>query len=275
MNYKSVAVCLDNSPGSSRQLEFALALASRQNAHLTGLHIIHGPRLPYDTYGQAAVIMAEWEETARDKQVRAQTEFHAAAHSAGVNFDWAGYRSSAREDVLARARASDLAIVGQRDPDEVQTSASYRFQESFVLRLGRPVLFLPYAGELPKAFSNIVIAWDGGREAARAMADALPFLMQARQVRVLTAERKEDRENDLPDVDIAAYLARHGVKTEIEKDAAVGIDTAEWLLSRAADLGADLLVMGAYGHARLTELVLGGVTRSLLREMTLPVLMSH
>src|SRR5438445_13739448 len=105
VSYNSITVCLDNSLDSSRQLEFSLALALRQNAHLTGLHIIYGPRLPYDTYGQSAAIIAEWEETARDKQVRSQKEFRAAAQNAGDNFDWAGYRSSAREDVDTGARA--------------------------------------------------------------------------------------------------------------------------------------------------------------------------
>ncbi|MES2069270.1 MAG: universal stress protein [Pseudomonadota bacterium] len=275
MDYKSIAVCVDNSNGSPRQLKFALALAARHNAHLTGLHLTYGPLVPYDPYGQAAAIMMEWEETIMEKQARAEKSFRAAAQDAGINFDWLAFRSSERDEVLARARATDLVIVGQRDPADLQTDVGHAFHESFVLKLGRPVLFLPYTGELPGAFDNIIIAWDGGREAARAMADALPFLKKARQVKVLTVAEKEDRETDLPDVDIAAYLARHGVRIEIEKNEGVDMDPAEWLLSRAADLGADLLVMGAYGHSRMSELVLGGVTRSMLREMTVPVLMSH
>ena len=107
------------------------------------------------------------------------------------------------------------------------------------------------------------------------MADAMPFLKLAKQVKVLSISERIDEDHDLPDVDIATYLSKHDVKVEIERNENVQIAPAEWLLQRAANCGADLLVMGAYGHNRLTELILGGVTRTVMRQMTLPVLMSH
>lgn len=277
MRCRSMTVCLDNSAGSSRRLEFAIALAAQHDAHLTGLHQTYAPLVP-DPYGYGEIVslVAEWEASAKESQERAEAAFRTAAQMAGINFDWAGYRSSEPQRVIAHARSSDLAIIGQRDPPAVDTSdAGKGFNESFVLQLGRPVLYLPYAGNIPKTFDNIIVAWDGGREAARAMADAMPFLQRARQVQVLTIFENKDRGNDLPDVDIAAYLARHEVQVQIDKTENIDVKPGDWLLSRAADDGADLLVMGAYGHSRWSELVLGGVTHTVLREMTLPVLMSH
>jgi nucleotide-binding universal stress UspA family protein len=143
------------------------------------------------------------------------------------------------------------------------------------MRLGRPVLFLPHSAPLPASFDHIMVAWDGGREAARAMADAMPLLRQAKRVTVLSISKKMDLEHDLPDVDIGAYLAKHEVNVEVERNEDIDVTPAEWLLFRTEELKADLLVMGAYGHSRVTELILGGTTRSVMQKMRLPVLMSH
>lgn len=275
MSYKSMTVCLDNSAGSSRLLDFSLALAAQNNAHLAGLHLTYDPIILSDPYAVWAPMLLEWEKSAQAKQDEARAAFTLAADKAGVNADFSGYRSTDLQEVVAHARASDLTIVAQRNAADRESDLGSQFPESFVLKLGRPVLFLPYAGVPPKKFDTVIVAWDGGREAARAMADALPFLQQAQQVKVLSISRRSDEDHDLPDVDIAAYLAKHDVRVDLEKNENVHIDPADWLLSRAADCGADLLVMGAYGHHRLTELVLGGVTQSIMRQMTLPVLMSH
>jgi nucleotide-binding universal stress UspA family protein len=275
MSYKSMTVCLDNSSGSSRRLDFALALAARHGAHLTGLHLTYAPAVFYEPYADWAPVVVEWERVAQKRQELAQESFRTAARKAGVNYDWASYQSSALQQIIEHARTTDLTILGQQSAADALSDIGTNFNEFFVLRLGRPVLFLPHAGELPPAFGNIVVAWDGGREAGRAMADAMPFLQEAKQVTVSTLIKKPDRENDLPQIDIAAYLARHDVPVAIERHQLSAAAPADWLLTRVADLGADLLVMGAYGHHRVTELVLGGMTRSLLHQMTIPVLMSH
>lgn len=275
MTYNSIVVCLDNNTGASRIMEFSIDLAARHSAHLTALHITYGPLVPFDPFGQAAQLIVEWEETVRERQKIAESQFMEAAKRAGINFDWVGYRSSDRNEIIARARASDLTIFRQRDPDDFLEELSQGFQDAFVLKLGRPVLLIPFAGGMPKAFDKIVVAWDGGREAMRALTDALPFLQQAKKVIVLTVAEKKDAEHDLPDVDVAAYLARHDVKVIVERDERPDGDPEQWLLTRVADFKADLLVMGAYGHNRLSEQILGGVTRSILRKAFLPVLMSH
>jgi len=142
---------------------------------------------------------------------------------------------------------------------------------------GGPVLMTPYTGKDVKIAENVLVAWNCTREAARAVKDALPLLTRARKVTVMTiGPRPADGESpDASAADVARFLSRHGIHAETVFDANVAIDAGEWLLSRASDLGAQLIVMGAYGHTRLRELILGGVTRTLLKEMTVPVLMSH
>ncbi len=275
MSYKSITVCLDNSAGSERRLVFALALAAHFDAHLTGLHLTYSPLIMSDPYAIWTPMMLEFEEAAKDHQEKAKRNFFSNTHKAGVNANWDSYHSSDFRPVISQARAADLVIVGQRDPDDFNNDFGAELTESFVLKLGRPVLYFPYAGDFSTNFDSILVAWNGGREAARAMADALPFLKQAKRVTVLNVSEKIDDQHELPDIDIAAYLARHQVRVEIEKNENIDISPADWLLSRAADMDANLLVMGAYGHSRFSEMVFGGVTKSILRQMTLPVLMSH
>lgn len=270
-----MTVCLDNSAGSSRRLDFSLALASQLGAHLLGLHLTYAPVIVYDPYAEMGQLLVEWEESIKKKQEYAKELFCSAAKKSDLSFNWAAYRSSDLNQVIAHARAADLTIIGQYDPKDAEANLGNSFHEILILKLGRPVLILPNASTLPEKFDNIIVAWDGGREAARAMADALPFLKKARLVRVLTISEKTERNKDLPDIDIAAYLAKHDVRVEIERTEKIDIAPADYLLARATELGADLLVMGAYGHNRLTELLLGGVTRTVMRQMTLPVLMSH
>lgn len=275
MSYKSMTVFLDNSAASSSRLDFALALAAQHDAHLTGLHLSYSPHFYYDPYAQWAPVMVEWEAGAQKKRDLAKENFRTVARKSGVNFDWVDYQSTEFKQVVAQARASDLSILSQSNPSDLETDLGEDFPERFVFKLGRPVLFLPHSGVFPKTFGRIVLAWDGGREAARAMADAMPLLKQAQLVTVLTVLEKVDKENDLPDIDIAAYLAKHDVLVDVDRNEDIEVAPADWLLYRAADLKADLIVMGAYGHSRFTELVLGGTTRAMLKKMTLPVLMSH
>ncbi|MFZ6747975.1 universal stress protein [Undibacterium sp. Ren11W] len=275
MSYKSLTVFLDNSAGSSRRLSFALALAQRFGAHLHALHLTYSPIIMSDPYAVWAPMLVEWEESAQAKHDLAKQAFLDEAKNAGVAVDWLGFRSDDFRELIAYARASDLIVLGQRNPSEVEGDFGRGFPENVVLKLGRPAIFLPYIGDTTCNFERVIVAWDGGREAARAMADALPILKEAKQVKILSISEHVDDDHDLPDVDIAAYLAMHGVSVEIERNENIAMAPAAWLLSRAADMDAQLLVMGAYGHSRLTELVFGGVTRAIMTQMTLPVLMSH
>jgi nucleotide-binding universal stress UspA family protein len=139
------------------------------------------------------------------------------------------------------------------------------------------VLIVPYAGHFDNVGRRVLIAWNATREAARAVSDAMPLLTSAELVTVPPIDPREGPHGhgELPGADIGLHLARHGVKAQIERTVSAGMPVGEVLLSRVADLGADLIVMGAYGHSRAREVLLGGATRSVLRSMSVPVLMSH
>jgi nucleotide-binding universal stress UspA family protein len=177
--------------------------------------------------------------------------------------------------VIDHSRSADLIVAGQTDPDW-DTSPLQDVAEHLALGSGRPVLVVPYVGRYPEIGRNVVIAWKPGRESARAVFDALPVLKQAEQVQILEIDEGGSRRNGASvDNSIAVALSRHGVKPVVRTSVAVDISIGDEILSRLADMGADLLVMGAYGHSRMRELIFGGVTRHIARHMTVPTLFSH
>ena len=178
--------------------------------------------------------------------------------------------------IARHARYADLVIVGQGDPDEPGLGGR-RLLESVTLSVGRPVLAIPYIGAERPVGRVVTIAWDAGREAARAVADALPLLAGAEEVHLLMVNPTIGiyGHGEEPGADMALNLARHGIKAEAHTIAAPDIDEGDAILSWLSDSGSDLLVMGLYGHARLLELVVGGVSRRILESMTVPVLLSR
>jgi nucleotide-binding universal stress UspA family protein len=190
--------------------------------------------------------------------------------------EWRASDTDALSVVALHARYADLVVIGQQKPDSTG-GVSREFERSLPAVAGRPVLVVPYAFERRPVGRQVLVAWNASREAARAVVDALPFLMRADQVHVVAFDPQVSARahGEEPGADIALYLARHGVKVAVSRYDAQDMDTGNLLLSRAFDLSADLIVMGAWGHSRLREFVLGGVTRTLLESMTVPVLMSH
>jgi len=165
-------------------------------------------------------------------------------------------------------------VVGQTDPSD-GSGVLPDFPHQLVLTVGRPVLLVPYAGRFETLGRRILLAWNAGREATRATTDAIPFLRDAEEVNVVAVNPAGRQHGEVPGADIGLYLARHGVRVKVSNVQATEIDVGNQLLSSAADLSSDLIVMGAYGHSRFAELVLGGVTRTMLESMTVPVLMTH
>ena len=274
MSYPSVLVFIDSSPASDRRVDFALKFARLHNAHLTALHMSYGPLLPFDPYGQMSGVALEWELEVEKKQKESQQSFIQKAKSADINYDWDCYRDTELKQVLARARVADICLVGQMLGDADDNEMNRNFFTQFTVNVGRPVMYIPFDREYAPEFKNIIVAWDGGRESARALTDAMPLLKAARLVSVITVTSKSGNA-DLPDVDIAAYLARHKVNVDIERVEKITAEAADFMLSRIDLKSADLLVMGAYGHTRFAEFILGGMTRSMMKKMTVPVLMSH
>ena len=273
MNYRSITVFIDQEESSKRLIEFALTVAAKQDAHLTGMYLSFVPPPVYDMYTGLGPLYVEWDQFDAERCKHFEEQLRRSAQLAGVNVDWAICKNMNRRIAVAQARSSDLSIIAQRVPGN--TDLSQGFYDSLVLKAGRPVLFLPQIGSSPAAFEKVIVAWDGGREATRAVADALPFLRKAKQVQVLSAIGSSDKGQDLPNFDIATYLTRHGVQVTIEKNSQIPADPAQLLRARISSSAADLLVMGAYGHNRFGEIAFGGTTREILEKMTIPVLMSH
>jgi nucleotide-binding universal stress UspA family protein len=281
MSYKDLLVGLDSGASARERIEIAAALAERFAAHLVGLYQLPMPEAPrHFGYYDPALLNPFFEELrarARDAADKTREVFEHIASLHGVSAEWREIPEGADADPAVHARYADLAILGQLDPDSGEPDMIRPRPEQVTLASGRPILVVPYAGNFPNLGRRVVIGWNASREAARAVNDAMPLLTAAEIVIILTIDPREGprAHGELPGADISLHLARHGVKAEIERAVSPDLPVGEALLSRAADLGADLLVMGAYGHSRARELLLGGATRSLLRSMTLPVLMSH
>jgi nucleotide-binding universal stress UspA family protein len=171
------------------------------------------------------------------------------------------------------ARRFDLAVIAQAEPEKVAPEEV--IVEGALFGSGRPVIVVPYINKSGLALDRVVVAWDASRSAARAVADAMPFLAKAKTIDVVIVASERPKSDEVAGADIGHHLARRGLKVEVKRIVATDTDVANTLLSHAADTSADFMVMGGYGHSRLREFVLGGATRGILSSMTVPVLMSH
>jgi nucleotide-binding universal stress UspA family protein len=281
MSYKDLLVVLDPEPAARGRIDLAAALAERFAAHLVGLYPLLVPQRPRELgYFDPALLDPFFEslrEQARAAADEVREQFEHVARLRGLSAEWRLVPEGPDGDPALHARYADLTILGQLDPDRGETEGLRPRPEQVILASGRPILIVPYAGRFENVGQRVVIAWNSAREAARAVHDAMPLLIAAEAVTVLTIDPREGPQGhgELPGADISLHLARHGVKAQVERTVSADLPVGEVLLSRLADLGADLLVMGAYGHSRMRELLLGGATRSLLQSMTVPVLMSH
>lgn len=275
MALRSILVHVTNSDEASARVEAALVLAAQHDAHLTGLGVRSVPYVPpYAT----ARIPAEVLRDAQEQQAAEMTAAHERFESASTRAGWSG-RSNWIEgkgvpsDVVGlHARYADLTIVGQK-PLTGADNTEESFADLLVMRSGRPVLLFPHIGANKALGRHVVVAWNASREAARAVGDAMPILEKSEFVDILAVE--PEGMGDIPGADLAQHLARHGINVNAKQSVANQVDPGDVLLNHVADTGADLIVMGAYGHSRFREMVLGGVTRHMLEHMTVPVLMSH
>ncbi len=278
MTIKDLLVHIDEGPHAEARLDAAIGLALAHDAHLIGVHAISRPHIPnyiWTQIGEDMLRSLVAQNTERMGQ--AEAAFQERVRRAGIRAEWRSVESDPLSALNLHARYADLAVVGQRDPSGEDASDDPAIPDHLILSLGRPVLVVPFVGSYPAIGEHILVAWDASRLATRAVNDALPLLVHAKSVSVLAVNPHggTDGDGQIPSADICLHLARHGVKTEAEHLYADDLDVGDILLDRAADIGADLIVSGAYGHARWRELVLGGVTRHLLRHMTVPVFLSH
>jgi nucleotide-binding universal stress UspA family protein len=276
---KDVVVFLDGRREDARIIDFAVRLSQDYGAHLTGAFV--WPPLANDgsmAYVRGSAIkelIASYEQEVSAHEKNLRESFERAASRSGLQAEWRPIRHLVAEEMVVHARYADLAIV--RRPDAGGRDAiPLDLPQTLVLASGRPVLLLPPEPPL-SATRRALVGWNASRESTRAVADALPFLTRAEAVELLVVDpdRHPAEHGEEAGADIARHLARHRVKLDVRRMAAPDGDVGRLILSRATAFGADLVVMGAYGHARLTELVFGGVTRTALHEATLPVLMSR
>lgn len=284
MALKDLLVHLDGSIQSEARLRIAAELARRHGAQLTGLHVVPPlslPALPIEAVGADVAtfesVLGQWGERRVADTRRAEDFFWDQIRRNGIEGEFRTADGAVAEITALHARYADLCVVGQREPDHRPLPTAENLVEELLFASGRPVLVVPYPGRFETIGKTVLVGWNGTREAARAANDAIPILRQARSVTVpaVNPRRGIAGDGEVPAGDIARHLARHGVEVTAAHTVADEISVADALLNYAFDMAADLLVTGGYGHSRVRELVLGGVTRSLLRTMTLPVLFSH
>jgi len=257
--------------------DYATSLAEAFGAHLLGVAFVYEPVIPGTVMGgiPADIIDAQRRE-AEQNAVKAAKRFNETARRMGLSAESCTLNASiagAADTLGIMARRFDLAIVGQPEPDKAMPEDIV--VEGALFGSGRPVVVVPFIQKGGIKLDRVLVCWDGSRTAARAVADAMPLLRKAKQVEVLIVASERGKSNELPGADLGQHLARHDLKVEVKRLNTGGVDVANTVLSYAADASADFIVMGGYGHSRLREFVLGGVTRGILQSMTVPALMSH
>jgi nucleotide-binding universal stress UspA family protein len=279
MPIKTILVYLSRHHGCEPLIDTACALARNNNAHLIGTAAFSVvPPAPTLAIPYPTAVIEEMRRAGEDAEQQLKDAFESATREAPFVAEWVTARSMAPDlvgAVLEHARAADLIIANQRDPDW-DLGTVLDFPERLALESGRPVLIVPRQGNSNPIPKKIVIAWDGSSRSARAAFDALPFYASAAEVALMTVtDGGTPLPSGTPADAMAATLARHDVKTTVMNLATGKDGVASTLIGEAGKFGADLLVMGAYGHSRFSEFVFGGVTRDLTNDSPIPLLMSH
>jgi nucleotide-binding universal stress UspA family protein len=285
MKLRDLVVLLDGSARDEAKLAVASGLARRHDAHLTGLcpmELLVPADMSFALGGYPDLwalpqFARQIEDQARTKAALIEARFREMLRREGLKGDWLLEPGSLIPTVIRRAQTADLVVVGQADPDNPLPPVARTLVQDLLMTAGRPLLFVPYAGQFGSVGTHVLIGWTPTRECARAVHDALPLVVPSAKVTVLTVVTPGSATDEaVPTADIAEHLARHGLDvTAAQTVVTDGLPAADVLLDYASDIGADLLVVGGYGHSRTREMIMGGVTRDLLRHMTLPVLMSH
>lgn len=281
MSYRTIAVQVNESVHNLNRIGLAARLARDFGAHLVGTAVRGLPEWFYmpGMVAEPGIVQTSYLDEVHEQAKTLLNVFNGVADRTGVtSFEGRVVDQEAASALCLVSRYSDLLVIGQSDPDEILFSQRADLAQYVALNSPHPVLIIPFAGAFPTVGTRIVMAWDGSMAASRAMTAALPFLRRAHsvQVAVFNPDLAPGVHGAAPGADIALFLARHGVKVEVSvSDTGDELDVGNALLSHVADCGADLLVMGCYGHSRFREILLGGATRTVLRSMTVPVLMEH
>ncbi|HKQ95449.1 MAG TPA: universal stress protein [Aestuariivirgaceae bacterium] len=280
MSYKTLLVSLNEIERLDALLAIAGALARDHEAHILGLYVIPAPAV-YPAVGPYVVpevfdgLTRYFEEQAKGTRER----FDAEMRKNGLSAEWLEWKSAApaiAETVCDAGHSADLLLVSETNRDG-KNGVELDFVENLVLGCGRPVIVVPRKATGGLEARQVVCGYNGSKESARAIHDAIPILRRADDVRLIWVDPAKDgvAADEVPGADMAVALGRHGVRATAEPMPTNGLNPAEALMMRARDLGAGLVVMGAYGHSRIREFVLGGATGYALNCMTVPIFMAH
>jgi nucleotide-binding universal stress UspA family protein len=262
---------MDSGPHCGSRLQIARALAGQLGASVTALYAVTPAYVEMSALFTAGVPNDALLALDEARLATARQLVSSACAQPGVQIEWQEARDAPEHSFVGQALYADLLVLGQHDRDHRETGVLPDFAQSVVIASGRPALVVPYIGVRKATFDTVLVAWKETRESARALTAALPILSTADTVHVAL-------DADVPDVRktlLQRFLQRHGVEARYHTLAGGGPEIGELMLSMAADLSAELMVMGCYGHSRGRELVLGGASRTIVRSMTLPVLMAH
>ena len=273
--YRDLLLHLDDAGSNDQRIRAAIELAARFDAHLTGFLSLRPPAQARHYIPQEFI--DRHRKNAAERAQRLRDQFEAACSAAGIAHEWLQSDLPPISGMKLAGRVCDLSIVEKPSPVSTgRRDAWYgepMLPHELSLRMGRPVLVLPQGGQAARLGRRALIAWNGSREAARAVHDGLPLLVQAEHILLLSIDPAET--GGTPAGDMARHLARHGAKVELASQAS-GEETVEAILRDAMQrFSLDLLVMGAYGHSRLSEMVFGGVTEAILDGLDKPVLFGN
>jgi nucleotide-binding universal stress UspA family protein len=273
---KDVLVNLSSRSQQNFTPDYAISIAAALGAHAVGIAFVYDAIIPDGAFGGVPVELIEMQRQENSKRAAGAVQhFEASAKAAAISAE-----SRTLDATLGGgaalfaelARRFDLAVVGQAQ--EEGGSSQELMIEAALFETGRPVLVVPYIQKQGLKLDRVIACWDGGRTAARAIADAMVFLQRAKAVELVIVAEEHKRE-EVTGASMLQHLSRHGVTATVKRMSKGDLSVDNVILSYAADSGADFMVMGGYGHSRLREFILGGVTRGILNSMTVPVLMSH
>lgn len=281
MSYKNILVHIDDSKTCAQRVSAAMDLAKKQGAQVTGIALaLESTISTYIGIDIPSHLTREQQVFVSNAAKSAVSKFNAAAKEAGVEYSSQIITCPATKAPARLAffsRHADLTFVGQPNPDERGKAFQESLMDGVLHDSGRPVYVVPYIGRPSMKKRKAVVAWDGSKKAVRAINDAIPLLQNRDEVTVLVVNPKERGKEfgGKQGANITDHLMRHGVNATVDYQVAPELSIDTVILNYLSDAGADLLVMGAYGHSRMRERAFGGVTDSILRHMTVPVLMSE
>jgi len=289
MGLRDILVVLDDGPASEGRLQLATKIACRQEASLSAVFIqservvpsrieTRAPHLALTGGTSSALVAAAlWDEAMpRDDGEFLERRFRECVRCVENGGEWYCLKRANPAALVNLAKAADLVVIGQVNPYAGAVPPWYR-PEEIVVNCGRPVLMVPYIGRFEDLGQRVLVAWDGSREAVRALNDSLPVIASARTITLMTIrpDFRDFQSERVSMQNMRRHLARHNVMARIDETLQGNDQVHDVLLSRSVDLAVDMIVAGAYHRSPLREALIGGVSRGLLQHMTVPVLMSH